>query len=558
MILQQIGSLTEQARLRDLLMNDGTVMLVGCAPSYFSEITDYEQPLYNFFKIYNLSDLKFADIEELLRRRAELDEVDNIEELLQKNRTRIKALEAFTGGNPRLVLMLYRIIVSSDMTEVRTGLEKLLDAVTPYYKDKTEKLPPQQRKVIDQIAQYSLEKREGISPTEIAERIRMTPNQVSSQLKRLAENGYVRALNIRGRSSFYVLSEPLYAIWAQMRFGRNAREKRGWLVQILKALFDVQEIQKEIEKLDLRVKALKRDGRENKVRGTLEYLLCLIETDSSLMEKNLHLAIEGYLELQEMTSLQTEITTEKLSKLPHETIEKLIKQKIVSEDEVLPALQKTSAQLIDQMNQSIIEVVEKLGAAESVSVLEEFSKVLEQTTGVETNRFIKLNLVFLYKTKFNVFMALEEYDKAFAENDKAIKLMEELPEAPVILEQKQALYRRKVGDLLIREQFEEASKILEKVITIEKQLKPTEWFVSVAVTLIALREVFNEKTANRMIEILGLEEQLFPLLCAMEYLVTKDETLIEKLSPEVRLVVEETIQTLQTLSEKSFNFETLE
>ena len=51
-------------------------------------------------------------------------------------------LHYFTGGNPRLALMLYRIVANSEFLEVRRGLEKLLDEVTPYYKAKIEILPP--------------------------------------------------------------------------------------------------------------------------------------------------------------------------------------------------------------------------------------------------------------------------------------------------------------------------------------------------------------------------------------------------------------------------------
>lgn len=438
MILWQIGNNTEQARLRDILMNDGTVMLIGCAPSYFREIQDYGQPLYNFFKVSNLSDLKFADIEELLRRRAEVDEIENIEELLQKNRTRIKALEAFTGGNPRLVLMLYRIITSSDMTEVRKGLERLLDAVTPYYKDKTEKLPPQQRKIIDQIAQYSLEKREGISPTEIAQRIRMTPNQVSSQLKRLAENGYVRSLNIRGRSSFYTLSEPLYAIWSQMRFGRNAREKRNWLIQILKAIYDVQEIQKEIEKLDEGVNKFKLDRRENKTRGTIEYMLCLLETHRDLIEKNFDLAVNSYLELGELDSVKTEVKVENSSRLETKTLQRIYDEKVFEEKE-----------------------------------------------------FIKLI-----------------YQKLFKQVESALSLISEA----------------KAKNLYNFEIFKDSTKFIIKASMSLNNYKKE------------IRQLILEN---------DLEEEFFLLVRAIDYIERKDDNLIEKLSPETRVVVEEIIRTLQ-------------
>ena len=152
-------------------------------------------------------------IQDLLRQRAAADGIANFDQILQNNRARFRVLEYFTGGNPRLVLMLYRVIAQSELLEVRQGLEKLLDQVTPYYKDKMEILPPQQRKILDYIARESSRTHEGVTPSEIAKGTRLAANVVSSQLKRLLDAGYVRTANLRGRSSFYTLAEPLYAIW---------------------------------------------------------------------------------------------------------------------------------------------------------------------------------------------------------------------------------------------------------------------------------------------------------------------------------------------------------
>jgi hypothetical protein len=156
MILEQIGDEKDNASLRDVLMNDGTMMLVGGSTTFFKEARAYDQPLYNLFKIYNLNGLDSDQMEDLLRRRAKLDGIENFEEILRANRSRLRVLEYFTGGNPRLVLMLYRVLTHSDISEVRRGLEKLLDEVTPYYKAKVEALPPQQRKILDQIARIRL------------------------------------------------------------------------------------------------------------------------------------------------------------------------------------------------------------------------------------------------------------------------------------------------------------------------------------------------------------------------------------------------------------------
>lgn len=253
-ILKQINDERDNARLRDVLMNDGTVMLVGGATTFFKEARAYDQPLYNFFKIYDLADLKFEQIQELLRRRAERDQIPNFKETLQANASRLRALEYFTGGNPRLVLMLYRVVTQSNITEVRRGLEKLLDEVTPYYKAKIESLPVQQQKILDRIARVSGKTSEGVTPSAIAAAVRLSTNQVSAQLKRLSENGYVRAVNLRGRSSYYTLSEPLYALWHQMRFGRETRERMQWLVNFLRVWYTVEERGVESERLTARFK----------------------------------------------------------------------------------------------------------------------------------------------------------------------------------------------------------------------------------------------------------------------------------------------------------------
>ena len=309
LILEQIGNEKDNASLRHILMNDGTMMFVGASTTFFKEMRAYEEPLYNFFKIYDLNGLNSEQIEDLLRRRAKLDGIENFEEILRANRTRLRVLEYFTGGNPRLVLMLYRVITQSQITEVRRGLEKLLDEVTPYYKAKIETLPPQQRKILDQIARISAQTREGLTPTEIAAATRLAVNQVSSQLKRLADDGYVRAANIRGRSSYYTLSEPLYAIWHQMRFGREVRTKMNWLVTFLRGWYDAKELGEESQRLQDLFRKYLSAGLEREARDALEHRRYVMEAidDQQSRLRTLESIILGYLELSDVQTLKSEM-----------------------------------------------------------------------------------------------------------------------------------------------------------------------------------------------------------------------------------------------------------
>lgn len=271
LLLSQINDERENASLRSVLMNDGFLMLIGAAPSIFREATGYDQALYNFFKIEHLESLSSAQTEDLLRRRAAADGIVDFDRTLRANRARFRVLEYFTGGNPRLVLMLYRVLAQSEVLEVRLGLEKLLDQVTPYYKDKMEILPPQQRKILDYIARESSRTHEGVTPSEIAKGARLAANVVSSQLKRLLESGYISTANLRGRNSYYTLAEPLYAIWYQMRFGRDARQRMGWLISFLKGWYDAEELVQESKRLKSQFRQQFDGGFVKEARETLEH-----------------------------------------------------------------------------------------------------------------------------------------------------------------------------------------------------------------------------------------------------------------------------------------------
>lgn len=339
-ILQQIGNERDHARLRDVLMNDGTMMLVGGATTFFKEARAYDQPLYNLFRIYNLNALTSEQMNDLLRRRARLDGIEDFDEILRANATRLRVLEYFTGGNPRLVLMLYRVITHSQISEVRRGLEKLLDEVTPYYKAKIESLPPQQRKILDHIARITARTREGLTPTEIASSTRLAVNHVSAQLKRLSDVGYVRAANIRGRSSYYTLSEPLYAIWHQMRFGRDVRKRMNWLVTFLKSWYDTDQVNTECQRLQNMFQDYLREGHVDHARDVLEYRRYLVEVLDRSADRagTVETIVLSYLDLKDFDTLTREVLPEiDVAQLTENTKAKLVSEGLISPDRIRKA-----------------------------------------------------------------------------------------------------------------------------------------------------------------------------------------------------------------------------
>jgi tetratricopeptide (TPR) repeat protein len=333
MVLDQIHNSADNARLRDVLMNDGTFMLVGTATSFFKEARNYDQALYNFFRTWNLDSLDATQLHELLRQRAAVDNQPDFEERIKQNRARIEVLHYFTGGNPRLILMLYRIIATSEFIEVRRGLEKLLDEVTPYYKAKIEILPPQQRKILDHVARISGRTGEGLTPTRIAQETRLPVNQVSTQLKRLSDLGYVRAANVRTRNSYYSLAEPLYAIWHQMRFGRESRQRMEWLIEFLKSWYTNREMVEETEHLAEKFRELLTQGMSDAALKTVEYRRYLSAAiDPEYRGAALEGIISDCLAAGDASQIRTTIEGIDLEILKPETIQRLHREKLITPD----------------------------------------------------------------------------------------------------------------------------------------------------------------------------------------------------------------------------------
>ena len=540
-ILKQINDERDNARLRDVLINDGTVMLVGGATTFFKEARAYDQPLYNFFKIYDLADLKFEQIQELLQRRAERDQIPNFKETLQANASRLRALEYFTGGNPRLVLMLYRVVTQSDITEVRRGLEKLLDEVTPYYKAKIESLPVQQQKILDHIARVSGKTSEGVTPTAIAAAVRLSTNQVSAQLKRLSENGYVRAANLRGRSSYYTLSEPLYALWHQMRFGRETRERMQWLVNFLRVWYTVEERGVESERLTARFREYLSAGRLYEARDVLEhhrYLAEVMEGTPARANAVEHV-IRGYLEIKDAETVKNELlATVKLESLSQETLHKLQEAGCLSEEQVIRATATKLPPAVTQQEKEFAEAMASAALSYFGGNPKEALQYLDQALKIKPEDEAWYN-------RGGALIALGRYEEAIASFDQALKIKPNKDEA---WNNRGIVYLKKFIKLAQAGAFELAIQDWNEALKSGRKAEDQDWPNELSEALLSVARLGQLSFVRQLIAGSDLEERLFPLARAIDYLLTGHEALIEKLSPEVRGIVEEVVAKLRPVT----------
>lgn len=79
----------------------------------------------------------------------------------------------------------------------------------------------------------------------------------------------------------------------------------------------------------------------------------------------------------------------------------------------------------------------------------------------------------------------------------------------------------------------------------ESIIGPEQWMSLVLNTILSSININNLPSIRDFLTHAGLDQQLFPLIRAIDYLVTGNEELIEKLSPEYRKIVTEVAKALK-------------
>ncbi|MSQ48090.1 MAG: hypothetical protein EXR78_06840 [Deltaproteobacteria bacterium] len=543
-ILAQINDERDNARLRDVLMNDGTLMIIGGATTFFEEARAYDQPLYNFFKLYDLTGLQFDHVQDLLCRHATVDGIANFEDTLRSNASRLRTLAYFTGGNPRLVLMLYRIVTQSDLNEVQHGLEKLLDDVTPYYKAKIEILPAQQQKILDHIARVSGVTNEGPTPGEIATAVRLSPNQVSAQLKRLSAIGYVRAANLRGRKAYYALSEPLFAIWYQMRLARDVHQRMGWLVNFLYHWYDDRERVQEAKRLLQCHEQSERAGDGSRARAIVEHL--------TLMGKSaLSTAVAG--EVQRMAARGlSQFRRKHLESRGEAEVERNVTELLADIEEGLTRDPRNAHGWVAKGDLLMWD------KKEYEQALYCFDRALQlDPNDGDTWRYHSSALYFLDRCTEALVSdrrALDiNPDEANAWNGYGVTLGKLGRDTEELACYQQALKLDPQHEFASNNRANVLHNVEDSFLNAVDQAHfedaHTRWKVLCVIVdgeadkarlkrgVLFAAELGHFAFASKLLAEAGLREEFFPLDRALEYLQTKDEALIEKLSPEIKEAV---------------------
>ncbi|MEM9481262.1 MAG: tetratricopeptide repeat protein [Verrucomicrobiota bacterium] len=241
---RQIKNKKDLGAMRKFFMDANGCLLMATAPLHFDAITNVKEPFFDFFDTQILDNLTEEETIELIRLNLEWDDKKELLATFDDLRPKLLSLYRMTGGNPRLTVMLYELIAHDSITKVRQQFEILLDRISPFYQDRLNDLPPQERAVLETMATMRDQEK---TPASIAEQMRMSQPQTSALLKRLTEARYIRSTPDPkdGRRRLYNIREGFFDIWLGMNLSRGARKRIPYLLDFFTLFYPSLEERRE-------------------------------------------------------------------------------------------------------------------------------------------------------------------------------------------------------------------------------------------------------------------------------------------------------------------------
>ncbi len=270
---RQIKVKSEVHLLRKILIEEEWLVTVCTSPTYLDAVIKEDEPFFEFFQVRFLAELSQEDQLEMFQKLADYEDNKDFQDYLQKYRSRLQALYHFTGGNPRLTVMLYDLVSYQAITEVQDELDRLLDKITPFYQDRMKDIGEQEGKLIETMALLD----EGCTPKELAAEARMEDNIVRTVLGRLEKAGYVRRETRGQKKTVYIIPERLFRIWHQMNRSREGQGLIRYLLEFFSTWYQTKEERDEVWNEIIKKMQMGTDGDEEIIEDLSEYMTYIIE-----------------------------------------------------------------------------------------------------------------------------------------------------------------------------------------------------------------------------------------------------------------------------------------
>jgi tetratricopeptide (TPR) repeat protein len=228
--------------LRRTLQASGGPIVFGAATQMLRQSADRESAFYEFFHPHILEPLSEGELLQCMSRLAEArgEPGKAVRDILAAEPERIRTLHTLTGGNPRVLTLVYQLLERTESDSVFSDLEVLLDQLTPFYKARIEEYQTElQRAIVDAIALNW----HPITSHNLSEATAVDVTTISSQLARFKRDGFIEEVQTSGARSGYQLVERFFNIWYLMRHGtRHTRQKIYWLTAFLTSFYAPAEL----------------------------------------------------------------------------------------------------------------------------------------------------------------------------------------------------------------------------------------------------------------------------------------------------------------------------
>ncbi|HVR11536.1 MAG TPA: ATP-binding protein [Thermoanaerobaculia bacterium] len=204
--------------LRSLLSEDKQLLFLSTTPTrYLAALLDPRQPLYGQLKERTLQPLTEEEVGQLLGRLAKITRQPTNADAEPDSHVRRRVLHRLTGGNPRAVVMAFSVLTGNPGVQaIVEEMSALLDAQTAYFEACLAQLAPRERAVVTAMALAP----ENLTLKEISQQSRLPLRALSTQVKRLQQQGYVAPIaGEGGKGTLYELSDGLLRLWYQFRKG---------------------------------------------------------------------------------------------------------------------------------------------------------------------------------------------------------------------------------------------------------------------------------------------------------------------------------------------------
>jgi tetratricopeptide (TPR) repeat protein len=213
-------------------------MTIATSVKLFEDIYASDKGFFHFFSPVELPELSQEEVVEVLRRLGRADGNREFLSRLERSTVGVQTLSVLTGGNPRLITMLYHILAQREVGEPVQALWETVGGLTAMLRQELADMPRQQSKTLDALLRLN----GAAAPAEISRSSRLPLNVVTAQLGRLREAGYVNLEGGgKGRRAIYRVADQMFSMWYWMRYVPVARRRIELFIGFLRAWFSLEE-----------------------------------------------------------------------------------------------------------------------------------------------------------------------------------------------------------------------------------------------------------------------------------------------------------------------------